>query len=474
MVDFAGSFPIGKTTKNTNEGWRLIMGGKNKPNASQRSPGNTGLSSNNAQLNFSLIMDGINSLNEKYDSLDKKVTGLDNKHQALSVNVKHVRSVIVVLVTAVFAVIGYLFYINSGVSYLRGRIADAGDLDELTNVYYRAENGSYSYERYVAYTHSESSEHHNIEIHTIGHPPKRVLLSDANLISALSNVSEHLEDIRNFCNEASIGKSVNGEDIYIRDLVNTYFLMTFSSPSGEEIRMLGGLNGQREWHGLIAHSRYDGNKLVGLFEAEYRNGERENVYAHIYPYIENISIDGSTREMNGFRVQHHVTSDDGFEYSEIFFYLRIEIPEDKLEPDSPIRFEDIGPYGLVSYFRGTTSDGRFNDTTGNAISISFDENGYIRNFYNGHFIDGRFNDDRVRDDINLRNSAFRIGWRHDSRGYTFYSGPFMDGGPAFPYLPYDGTGGGEGHIRIINVNESPFSDLLESLDVRPELLRWRT
>ena len=118
---------------------------------------------------------------------------------------------------------------------------------------------------------------------------------------------------------------------------------------------------------------------------------------------------------------------------------------------------------MLSYYRGRISNQRYNDDTGDAILISF-ENSVIRTFYNGHFTNGNFHDTRPFDSENVENNAFWITFdnRNSPTQYLFYTGPFSSGAPS----------SGESGVPINN-DIDPTDLLPYSLSVHSHLLRWK-
>ena len=83
---------------------------------------------------------------------------------------------------------------------------------------------------------------------------------------------------------------------------------------------------------------------------------------------------------------------------------------------SPVRLD--GP--LEGYYAGETSDGLYNDTTGNAYLVKYFENGLTKTIYKGNFVDGQFNDETGK--------AWYIVKEEDTE-YMYYKGIFHNGSP---------------------------------------------
>jgi len=262
-------------------------------------------------------------------------------------------------------------------------------------------------------------------------------------------------NISGFDNEVLIGTNGEGENLYFSDLEENHFYMSFPDDQNRgEIWFFGGLDEHGRWHGFCIINHYIDGQLIALDETHFLYGERIGDYRHI------------SREIGQYRLQYRSWYGD-FTDGETFVYQSITFPTERFKTNTPIRFEDAIRHTLISYYRGRISNGYFNDNTGNAISISYTEEGFIRTLYRGHFVNGAFVDQRPFDENSLENSAFWIALANDESRYYFYAGPFLNNQPR----------NNNWHLseeRRISISENPAYRLPHSLIIRPELLRWRT
>lgn len=75
---------------------------------------------------------------------------------------------------------------------------------------------------------------------------------------------------------------------------------------------------------------------------------------------------------------------------------------------------------LEDYYFGNTSDGHFNDDTGDACLIKYFENGTVKTLYLGKIKDGDFED--------TNGDTWMIGKKDiNQANYSYYKGPFVNG-----------------------------------------------
>ena len=74
--------------------------------------------------------------------------------------------------------------------------------------------------------------------------------------------------------------------------------------------------------------------------------------------------------------------------------------------------------GLEGYYCGNTSNGFFNDDTGNAFLIKYNTDGLVRYFYHGKILNGQAHD------MTEGANSWEIAWGYDNDGYYFYQGRF--------------------------------------------------
>lgn len=98
-------------------------------------------------------------------------------------------------------------------------------------------------------------------------------------------------------------------------------------------------------------------------------------------------------------------------------------------------FEDATDKTIISYYDGTTFDGLYNDVTGNAYLVKYNDEGFVKLFYRGKFTDGKFTGDHAFEVVLDENK--------DVNRYFIYSGSFTNGNrsdsrnSAIKYVTYD-------------------------------------
>lgn len=73
---------------------------------------------------------------------------------------------------------------------------------------------------------------------------------------------------------------------------------------------------------------------------------------------------------------------------------------------------------LKNYYKGNTSDGRYNDNTGNAYLVCYDDQGYVLSLYIGQFKNGKYDD--------MSGNAIEVVFdsSNNINRYFFYKGKF--------------------------------------------------
>ena len=252
---------------------------------------------------------------------------------------------------------------------------------------------------------------------------------------------------------SSIGINSEGEYLFIDDIAYHHFYISFPVDDGGEIWFYGTFDEQGRWHGFGVLNHFRDGVLIAIYEAHFVHGQSIGNYRQLTVGNANQS----------FRLQDRYRH-NGFTDGETFVYRNAIIPEDNFKTDTPVRINDIIKYGLISYYRGRISNNRFNDNTGNAVLISYTEDGVIRTLYRGHIVDGIFVDQRPFDESGLNGHAFWISLTRIQSQYVFEAGPFLGGHPINPE---------ERRIRI-GTDENPSYWLPPDLDICTDLLRWKS
>lgn len=182
----------------------------------------------------------------------------------------------------------------------------------------------------------------------------------------------------------------------------------------------GQFNENDQWDGNCIVNVYSNGILELITDAQYVDGKVVSC-KQVFP-------DYTTEGKEPIWVVSNRTVEEGISYGETWHFFRegnfteISEPENLTVTDilSVETFEEKITTNIEGYYKGTISDGWFNDTTGSAYMIKYFRNGMIKTLYVGDFRNGVFND--------LTGDAWMIGKKTESQAaYSHYKGPFKDG-----------------------------------------------
>lgn len=212
--------------------------------------------------------------------------------------------------------------------------------------------------------------------------------------------------------------------------------------NGYCIIFYGKYNKNYHWDGICTTNVYKDKKLYLITRAKYNDG-------HISTYKQIIQ-DKDKKVWDITEREHKDKYDIGYTYT----YSRNNDYQLKLKFNN-ITKKDILTYKKfrkkiettnkkLSYYYGQTANGTYNDSTGNAFRIQFDEDEKLEIFYNGNFKDGILNDHKYDHD-NPADYAWQIV--HDNVGYFYFKGDF------------------ENNVRSENLPKSPYISLQKAKDL---------
>lgn len=199
-------------------------------------------------------------------------------------------------------------------------------------------------------------------------------------------------------------------------------IVTMYSEGEKEIYFLGKYNDNNQWDDKCILNVYKNNELVTVFEGEYSDGNLKE-YKRIscdeegqWTVTERTNYDeytdGTTLNYKKTKSIPQKINAENFEGSQI-------LTTEKL-------LEDLDE-GLISYYNGRTSNGFYNDDTGNAFFVKYFDDGeiegtegktIIHTFYEGKFSNGDFEDQT--------DESWYITRSPDST-YMYYEGSFSNG-----------------------------------------------
>ena len=171
------------------------------------------------------------------------------------------------------------------------------------------------------------------------------------------------------------------------NLRNKKLILTYVGPDGENIIFCGQFNSKQHWDGKCSINVYKKNRLILITDAEYEDGKILNYQQFLnngQTFI--ISVRKNKDTYNTGETWNYKFDDKcirkKINLSDISLKDIITVTEFKMKIKTT----------PLTYYNGRTSNGSYNDTTGNAYYIKYSENGNIETLYIGNFKDGRFDD----------------------------------------------------------------------------------
>ena len=221
-------------------------------------------------------------------------------------------------------------------------------------------------------------------------------------------------------------------------------IITSYKEDGLDVVFVGQYNEKYHWQGNCIINAYKDGILDYAEAAVYNDGERT--------FNEQLFNNGDTWVYVKRIQDGDVNSGDTWKYEktkEIFQSVSIEQPSERdlIIPGAYVSLFSI----CKSHYHGDTSDGQYNDESGNAYLITY-KNGYTKTLYCGNFKNGEFEDDT--------GDAWYITI-DDETEYMYYKGTFTRGHPSEK---------GETENPL---TEETLSRLTENLTFKDEL-KWDT
>ncbi len=188
-----------------------------------------------------------------------------------------------------------------------------------------------------------------------------------------------------------VARSADGKDIEAEDIANCRVLMPYKS-GDQDVVFYGQINENGRWDGNCVLNTYRNGKLELITDAVYLNGKLISCKQVFYYTMSSGQVVWAYADR---------LSEECFSTGSTWLYLKEgDCPQDfKLDDVTADKvltadgFREKINAKKIAYYYGNTSDGKFNDTTGNAYMIHYFENGAIKLLYSGNFIDGLCCDD---------------------------------------------------------------------------------
>lgn len=207
----------------------------------------------------------------------------------------------------------------------------------------------------------------------------------------------------------------NNETQYTaNELINQKVFFIYEE-NGQKVLFYGQYNERMQWDGNCLINVYINDKLEIITDAIYHDGIIQS-YKQIIPSKKN--------EKEIWIVSDRVS--DGAINSGVTWTYRRESDHIASFDMSNASSEDMLSYekfkadintSLLSEYHGNTSEGLYNDTTGESYYISYADDGTVKTLYEGNFVDGKFDDST--------GNAWYIT-KNDGTPYMYYKGIFKN------------------------------------------------
>lgn len=211
-----------------------------------------------------------------------------------------------------------------------------------------------------------------------------------------------------------IGIDADGNEYIAKDLINETVLLTYKE-NDKEIYFLGQYNENYHWNGYCVTNAYflDGS-LYGICESNFEDGKRLD-YKSIYLsdngqwiFSDRICNDGSN---SGTSIHYTLNYDKIKNFTSTNVRVNDIIYTDKF-------IDSVSPV-IKSFYSGDTSQEYYNDNSGNAYEIIYNDDGTVKTLYVGCFANGTFNDDT--------GNAWDIAYAEKYGSYVYNTGNFKNG-----------------------------------------------
>lgn len=214
----------------------------------------------------------------------------------------------------------------------------------------------------------------------------------------------------------------NGQEYTAGELVNKKLLIPYKE-DGLDVIFYGQYNENNKWNGECLLNVYSGDKLIAINESIFENGDLLR-YRQILSDSANNKDAWIVAEKRIIDNDKEIKRGDSWSYSKEHEYIRDFHLEDVelsklLYVDSFIEEENINDH-IIKYYHGSSSDGYYNDDTGNAYLVEYFEDGTVKTLYKGNFVKGKFCD--------KTGNAWYIT-KDKNTDYMYYKGKFRDNVP---------------------------------------------
>lgn len=183
---------------------------------------------------------------------------------------------------------------------------------------------------------------------------------------------------------------VSGEEYSAGFLAGKKLLVPYTN-NGQEVVFFGQYNENYHWDKDCIINVYANDELILIMDAEYDDGE-------LVTYQQVLAETLQTRQNVWVVTEREHRAD--LNYGETWNYDRTEDYAKQFELDQVQMQDVVSAEDFIaeiatpvdSYYRGNTSNGIYNDNTGEAYLVRYHEDGTVKVLYKGCFTDGKFDD----------------------------------------------------------------------------------
>lgn len=349
-----------------------------------------------------------------YERKRKKMSETSNQITTSTAKTKEGLTILQQLLTVGGIVVGAIFYIAS-----QGKDIEAleDDVKEIKENYSNIDDK-------IDELSSLVSDDHEMFLELVSmnteERPYTIVLKDKYQIKTVKVENEEYLAAPTWEEGNIIASDVNGDTIYNpEDLYNVPIITSYLD-GDNEVYFYGRFNENNRWNGKCILNTYNENKLVSIFEGIYDNGE---LFRYRTASTEN---QGTIWWVNDRINQGEYNSGETWTYTKTDDYTKGFTMEDVKEKQivTVDKFFETRNENLLSYYKGNTANGLYNDDTGKAYLITYftsgelDDKEAIKTFYQGKFVKGHFEDSSDK--------AWYIT-REISTTYMYYEGSFSGG-----------------------------------------------
>lgn len=222
-----------------------------------------------------------------------------------------------------------------------------------------------------------------------GFPTYTITTEGIKAMTASYQIEEVVSDVGLKCEantEIAIDSSTKKKKT-AKSLAETGIILPYEE-DGKEVYFLGQFNKNYHWHGQCLLNVYDGNNLIQITEAVYDDGNLVK-YRQVFEYKDKdtwvLSDRTHTGDVNtGTSISYYKEKGKPEYYTKTFSMGSVK-GSDILNVDDFVKMYCITQEG---FYCGNTSNGKYNDKTGNAYLVKYNRDGFVRLFYHGNMKKG--------------------------------------------------------------------------------------